>query len=146
MTFMTIRPSVCPFLWMSDPQKAFSFRGLCLPPDLLPLDHAGGSAPDPARHGQGLSTFLTNFTPMSFPGQKLAGCFSRNGIAIGAASYASPGPAVALDGPGTGVDAITVSRGGSHPCSGPQWLGTSQKFHREINNFEPAFSVCNLYY
>ena len=50
MTFMTIRPPVYPFLWMSDPQKAFSFRGLRLP-DLLTrgsaLDPSGGSAPRP---------------------------------------------------------------------------------------------------
>ena len=41
MTF--IRPPVSPFLWMSDPQKAFSFRGLCPPPWLgaLPLDPVG---------------------------------------------------------------------------------------------------------
>jgi len=66
-----MRP-VCPFLWMSDPQKAFRFRGGgALYPDLLtmgsgtlPLDPAGGSAPYPSyrlalgvRHGQGPYTF-----------------------------------------------------------------------------------------
>ena len=42
MTLITIRRPVCPFLWMSDPQKAFSFRGLC---PLTPLTR--GSAPGP---------------------------------------------------------------------------------------------------
>jgi len=34
---MDMRP-VCPFLWMSDPQKAFSFRGGALPPGPWGLD------------------------------------------------------------------------------------------------------------
>ena len=39
----------------------------------------------------------------SFPGQKLAGCFSQNEIAIGPSenAFPPPGPAVALDGPGS---------------------------------------------
>jgi len=66
--------AVCPFLWMSDPQNAVTFRGaspLTPWPGALPLDPAGGSAPDSryrlalsARHGQGPSTFLFKFTPM----------------------------------------------------------------------------------
>ena len=36
----------------------------------------------------------------SFPGRKLAGCFSRNEIATGPHENAFPGPAVALDVPG----------------------------------------------
>ena len=53
---------------MSDPQKAFSFRGASPPGPLtmaLPLVPAGGSAPDSryrlalrAGHGQGPSTFF----------------------------------------------------------------------------------------
>ena len=41
-----------------------------------------------------------------FPGRKLAGCFTRNEIAIGPRENAFPGPAVALDGPGSMVDVI----------------------------------------
>ena len=41
-----------------------------------------------------------------FPGRKLAGCFSRNEIAIGSCENTFPGPAVALDGPGSMVDVI----------------------------------------
>ena len=36
----------------------------------------------------------------SFPGRKLAGCFSPNKIAIGPCENTFPGPALALDGPG----------------------------------------------
>jgi len=36
---MTFRPLVSPFLWMSDPQKAFSFRGGKAP--LTPEPHWG---------------------------------------------------------------------------------------------------------
>ena len=39
----------------------------------------------------------------SFPGRKLAGCFSQNEIAIGPHenAFPTPGPTVALDGPGS---------------------------------------------
>jgi len=39
----------------------------------------------------------------SFPGRKLAGCFSQNEIAIGPRenAFPTPGPAVALDRPGS---------------------------------------------
>jgi len=38
----------------------------------------------------------------SFPGRKFAGCFSQNEIAIGPRenAFPTPGPSVALDGPG----------------------------------------------
>ena len=42
----------------------------------------------------------------SFPGRKLARCFSQNEIAIWPRENAFPGPAVALDGPGSMVDVI----------------------------------------
>jgi len=52
-------------------------------------------------HGQGPSTFFIQVYAYDiFPGQKLAGCFTRNEIAIGSRENAFPGPAVALDGPG----------------------------------------------
>ena len=41
-----------------------------------------------------------------FPGGKLAACFSRNEIAIGPRENASPGPAMAVHGPGSIVDVI----------------------------------------
>ena len=40
------------------------------------------------------------------PGRQLAGCFSRNEIAIGPRDNAFPGPAVALDEPVSMVDVI----------------------------------------
>ena len=77
------RPPVCPFLWMSDPQKAFSFRE-----GAPPLTR--GSAPGP-RWGlrpqtplyaraprlpwSGPLTFLYKFTPMTVipPGRQVRG-------------------------------------------------------------------------
>jgi len=60
---------------MSDPQKAFSFRGLCpltTWPGALPWTSLGALLPDPcyrltlhACHGQGPSIFLSKFTPMT---------------------------------------------------------------------------------
>jgi len=70
---MDMRP-VCPLLPMSNPlQKAFSFRGLCLP-DLLTRGSApgsaGGSAPDPVIRSRS-ALAMVRAPPLFYPSLRL---------------------------------------------------------------------------